>query len=79
MTECVLKKLPRKADIYNMFHIDATASVDQFTRKHTLSRSNAIRLLTAGLSVGDWKSPSGALIYSGFRWMMLDIRKVTLF
>ena len=49
MTECVLKKLPRKADIYNMFHIDATASVDQFARKHTLSRSNAIRLLTAGL------------------------------
>ena len=30
-------------------------------------------------SVGDWKSPSGAVIYSGILWMLLTIRKVTLF
>ena len=49
MTECMLKKLPGKADIYNMFHIDASASVDQFARKHKLSQHYVLRLLTAGL------------------------------
>lgn len=48
-TECVLKRNSRKADIYNMFHTDATASVDQFACKIKLSRGYAISLLTAGL------------------------------
>ena len=38
MRECVLKKQKRKTEIYNMFHIDATVSVEQFARKNKLSQ-----------------------------------------
>ena len=48
MKECVSKKVRGKA-IYDMFHIDATASVYQFARKHKLSQGNVVTLLTAGL------------------------------
>ena len=48
MKECVSKKKRGKA-IYDMFHIDATASVYQFARKHKLSQGNVVTLLTAGL------------------------------
>ena len=48
MKECLSKKVRGKA-IYDMFHIDATASVYQFARKHKLSRGNVVTLLTAGL------------------------------
>lgn len=49
MTECRLKMSPRQADIYNMFHVDATTPIDQFARKHKLSQQQVLRFLTVGL------------------------------
>lgn len=49
MTECLRTKRERNTQIYNMFNIDATASVEQFARKNKLSQDHVLRLLTAGL------------------------------
>ena len=52
MTDCVPKKHKRMTHIYNMFHIDATASVEQFADSRPcqqLSQDHVLMSLTAGL------------------------------